>query len=158
MEIRGIQPADHEMVDQLLEELDTTKKHIGKRAAKLRQELNYQPMLEIVAEEDGQLCGTASLHEITLNEIVCVAMGPIAEKQGRLEPLLAELKQRALSSCFRFVVWQPVGEIDPQDYGFEPAASHELYLLGQEKGQRKVYVLQLIEDSLAGLSGQIKFN
>lgn len=154
MEIRGIQPADHEVVDQLLDKLEATKKHLGKRAAKLRQRLNYQPLLEIVAEEDGQLCGTASLHEITLNGIVCVAMGPIVEKKGRIEPLLAELKQRALSSGFRFIVWLPVGEIDPQDYGFEPTANYGLYLAGQEK----VYVCQLIEHSLAGLSGQIEFD
>lgn len=158
MQIRGIQSADYEPVDQLLESRDQSKKHLGQQAARLRRELSYQPILEIVAEKDGQICGTASMHEITLNGVVCLAMGPIAEKDGQLAPLLTELKQRAVSSGFRFIVWQSVSEVDPCNYGFKPASDHQLYLAGDEKRQKTVYILQLVANSLAGLSGAIEFN
>ena len=157
MEIRGIQPADHAVVDNLLETLDDSKKHLGQEAAKLRQDKNYLPILEVVEEENNQLTGTASLHEISLNDIVCLMVGPIRQIDDELTPLVSELKKRALESGYRFIIWQQFDEVDPTDFGFKPAVNYDFYLPGQEDGTENLYVYQLVKDSLDDVFGEVEF-
>lgn len=158
MEIRGIQPADRAMVDHLLETLDDSKRHLGRQAAKFRQEKNYQPILEIVAEEDGKITGTASLREIRINDIVCLMVGPVLEIEDRLAPLIDTLKKRAFQSGYRFIIWQQLDEKDPKTFGFKPAADYQLYLPGQEDGDDNLYIYQLVKNSLNDVSGEVEFS
>lgn len=158
MEIRGIQPADYAIVDRLLGSLGGSKKHLGQQAAKLRQDKNYQPILEIVSEEDGKITGSASLHEITVNNVVCLMMGPALEVNGKTAELISTLKQRAFQSGYRFIVWQQFDKLDPAKFGFKPAADYHLYLSGEQGGDEKLYVYQLVKDSLNDISGEVEFS
>lgn len=158
MEIRGIQPADYALVDDLLESLGDSKKHLGQQAAKLRQVKNYRPILEVVSEEDGKITGTASLHEITVNDVVCLMMGSVLEVNGKTAELISALKQLAFQSGYRFIVWQQFDKNDPEKFGFKPAADYHLYLSGEQGGDEKLYVCQLVKGSLNDISGEVEFS
>ncbi len=154
LQIRGIQPADYAATDELAKDNAGAKKRIGQHMARLRRSSNYEPILEIVSEEDGQISGTASLHEITVSGTVGLAMGPIFETKSRLISLISELEARARQAGFRFIVWHPLSKIDPRSFGFENADDYEIFLPGPHNTMH-LYVYSLVKNGLRGVHGKI---
>ncbi|GBG93978.1 hypothetical protein LFYK43_04370 [Ligilactobacillus salitolerans] len=157
MKIRGIQSAEHAAADILLEKLGGKRQHLGRQAVVLRQQVNYQSVLEVVAIENGEVVGTGSLQQILVGQSVGLMVGPIVEKDGRLKPLLDELLDRALRTGYRFVLWEQTGQIDPSEFGFKKSSPGKIFF-DTEQTQTDLYVYPLVPDGLNEISGKIEMN